>query len=154
MAWAGKRWTAVGSKVVDAHRLWQAREPRTLSDAYRRFVGPLPADLHAHDARDDVSMTMSILNAMRQGKTVAELHDEAHPGMVDPAGKFRQEAGEIRYNFGPYRGLPVSENPDYLSWMLTKSFAPSTVRIAAELLDQLLPDAFPEFEDEDEPEGF
>lgn len=134
---AGKRWTASGRRIVDAYRLWQVREPRTLSDAHRRFVGPVPEDTQAHDARDDVNMTMAVINAMQEGKTVAELHDEAYPDMIDPAGKFKKENGHAVYNFGPFRGLPVSDHPEYLEWMLSKSFAPSTMQAAQTLLDTI-----------------
>ena len=137
MATAHKRWTATGRKIIDAYRLWQVREPRTLSDAHRRFVGTVPEGVTAHDARHDVNMTIAIINAMQDGKTAAELHEEAHPHMIDPAGKFRRENGEAVYNFGPYRGLPVREYPEYLEWMLSKSFAPSTMEAAHLLLDEI-----------------
>lgn len=142
---AGRDWTGAGRRIIDAHRLWQVREPRTLSDAHRRFVGPLPEDLQAHDARHDVEMTIAVINAMQDGKTLEELHQEAHPGMVDPAGKFRREGSEILFNFGPYRGLPVSEYPEYLDWMLSRSFAPSTMDQVRALLAEFWLD-----EDDDE----
>ena len=97
----------------------------------------MPEDTQAHDARHDVSLTIAIINAMQDGKTVAELHEEAHPNMIDPAGKFRKENGVATYNFGPYRGLPVREHPEYLEWMLSKSFAPSTMATAQTLLDEI-----------------
>lgn len=137
MARAGKRWSGTGRRIIDAYRLWQVREPRTLSDAYRRFVGTLPEGTQAHDARHDVDMTIAIINAMQDGKNVADLHDEAHPDMIDPAGKFRMEDGQAVYNFGPYRSCPVSDYPEYLDWMLSKSFAPSTVETIHALLSEI-----------------
>ena len=137
MAIAGKHWTATGRRIIDAYRLWQVREPRTLSDAHRRFAGPVPEETQAHDARHDVAMTIAIINAMQEGKTVAELHQEAYPDMIDPAGKFRQVDGQPVYNLGPFRGMPVGDHPEYLEWMLSKSFAPSTMEIAHSLLDQI-----------------
>jgi len=85
-------------------------------------------------APGDVDITVAVITAMAQGSSVEELHNEAHPQMVDPGGKFRRENGIIVYNFGPHRGAPVSEHPDYLEWMLTKSFAPSTMATARRLL--------------------
>ena len=134
MAIARKEWNASERSIVDAFRLWQVREPRTLRDAHLRFVGPVPETVRAHDARGDVTMTIAIINAMQEGKTVSELHEEAHPGMVDPAGKFRMQDGTTVYNFGPYRGLPVSDHTEYLEWMLSKQFAPSTIEAAQNLL--------------------
>ena len=78
-------------RIVDGLRLWQKREPRKLTDAYQRFVGPIPEDLQPHDALDDVRMTVAVIERMANGQTAAELHAEAHPDMVDPAGKFRRD---------------------------------------------------------------
>lgn len=136
MSIARKKWNATGRHIIDAYRLWQVREPRALSDAHRRFVGPVPESATPHDARDDVSMTIAVINSMSEGKTVAELHEEAHPDMIDPARKFRKENGQAVFNFGPYRGTPVRDHPDYLEWMLSKSFAPSTIEAALSLLRQ------------------
>ena len=150
MVIAGKNWTASGRHIIDAYRLWQVREPRKLSDAHRRFVGPLPKHTQVHDARHDVNITIAVINAMQEGKTVTELHQEAHADMVDPAGKFRKENGEVIYNFGPFRGMPVSQHPEYLDWMLTKYFAPSTIEAARRLLaniendEPFNQDAFPQ----------
>ncbi len=48
------------------------------------------------------------------------------------------ERGEAVFNFGPYRGIPVRERPDYLDWMLTNNFAPSTMAAARRLPDKIL----------------
>lgn len=148
MALAGKQWTATGRRIVDAYRLWQVREPRKLSDAHRRFVGPVPDHTRAHDARHDVNMTIAVVNAMQNHQTVTELHQEAHADMVDPAGKFRKEAGRTVFNFGPFRGMPVADHPEYLEWMLSKSFAPSTVEETRALLADIQPDESWDYDDE------
>lgn len=150
MMMARKNWTATGRHIIDAYRLWQVREPRSLSDAHRRFVGPVPEETRAHDARDDVYMTIAIINAMQEGKTVDELHQEAFPDLVDPAGKFRKENGQVTYNFGPYRGLPVKDHPEYLGWMLSKSFAPSTMATARALLGEFWMDRDDDYDEEDD----
>ena len=150
MVIARKRWTASGRRIIDAYRLWQVREPRTLSDAHRRFVGPVHEETQAHDARHDVAMTIAVINAMQEGKTVDELHEEAYPDMIDPAGKFRKVDGQAVYNFGPFRGLPVSDHPEYLEWMLSKSFAPSTIEAARTLLAQFPIDDDDPFDDPDD----
>ena len=145
---AGQDWTADGRRIINAYRLWQVREPRRLTDAYHRFVGTVPPNKTAHDARDDVAMTIDIINAMHQGRTVAEPHEEAYPYMIDPAGKFRKQNGEPVYNFGPYRGLPVQNHPAYLIWMLSKSFAPSTMTAAQNLLAQFhIDNPYEDYED-------
>ena len=125
-------------RIVDPLRLWQKREPRKLTDAYERFVGPLPDGLRPHDAGDDVRMTVAVIEAMAGGATVDELHAEGNPRMVDVAGKFiRDEQGRIVFNFGKHRGDPVDAHPDFLYWMLQKDFAPSTLAVARAKLDRI-----------------
>ena len=137
MAIAGRRWTGLGRHIVDAHRLWQVREPRSLADAHRRFVGPVPEDARLHDAMHDVLLSITVIQAMSNGRSVDELHHEAHADSIDPAGKFRLEDGKPVYNFGPFRGSRVSQNPEYLGWMLSRAFAPSTIETVHRLRREL-----------------
>ena len=129
-------------RIVDGLRLWQKREPRKLTDAYQRFVGPIPDDLQPHDALDDVRMTVAVIERMANGQTAAELHAEAHPDMVDPAGKFRRdEHDRIVFAFGKHRGDPTDDHPDFLAWILNKDFPPSTLAVARRELDRIRPPA-------------
>ena len=131
-------------RIVDPLRLWQKREPRKLTDAYERFVGPIPEDLRAHDALDDVRMTLAVIERMAGDRSAGEMHAEAHPQMVDPTGKFvRDEQGRIAFAFGRHRGDPVDRHPDFLDWMLRKDFAPSTLAVARAELDRLWAPAAP-----------
>ena len=125
-------------RIVDPLRLWQKREPRKLTDAYERFVGRVPDTLRAHDAGDDARMTVAVIEAMAGTATVAELHAEGNPKMIDVAGKFvRDEQGRITFAFGKHRGDPVDAHPDFLYWMLQKDFAPSTLAVARAELDRI-----------------
>ena len=142
-------------RIVDPLRLWQKREPRKLTDAYERFVGPIPEDLRAHDALDDVRMTLAVIERMAGGRSAGEMHAEAHPQMVDPAGKFvRGDQDRIAFAFGKHRGDPVDRHPDFLDWMLRKDFAPSTLAVARAELDRLWapPAAPPDGNDSQTPE--
>ena len=67
LAHAGCELRTADLRVVDPLRLWQKREPRKLTDAYERFVGPVPEELCAHDAGDDVRMTLAVIEAMAGG---------------------------------------------------------------------------------------
>lgn len=51
-----------GKKIVDALRLWQQFEPRSLQHAHRRFVGDSFAQ--AHSASADVAATGRVLSGM------------------------------------------------------------------------------------------
>ena len=133
---AGRDWSPDGAAIVDALKLWQKRERRRLEDAYRKFVGPVPEDIQAYDADADVDMTVAVIAALQNGKTIAELHDEGNEGMVDVAGKFRLDRGRIVFNFGPHQGTVASQEPGFLDWMLGKDFPRSTQQVARKLLDQ------------------
>ena len=106
-------------RIVDPLRLWQKREPRKLTDAYERFVGPVPDTLRAHDAGDDVRMTVAVIEAMAGQASADELHAEGNPNMVDVAGKFvRDDQDRVVFNFGKHRGDPIAAHHDFLFWML------------------------------------
>ena len=138
LEWAGCELRTTDLRIVDPLRLWQKREPRKLTDAYERFVGPVPDTLRAHDAGDDARMTIAVIEAMAGSASVAELHAEGNPNMVDVAGKFvRDEQGRITFAFGKHRGDPTDAHPDFLYWMLGKDFAPSTLVVARAELDRI-----------------
>ena len=138
LEWAGCELRTDELRIVDPLRLWQKREPRKLTDAYERFVGPVPDTLRAHDAGDDALMTVAVIEAMAGSATVAELHAEGNPNMVDVAGKFvRDEQGRITFAFGKHRSDPIDAHPDFLWWMLQKDFAPSTLAVARAELDRI-----------------
>ena len=127
---AGLNWDITDRSIVDPFRLWNARERRRLEDAYELFVGKATTQFTAHDAADDVSMTIRVIEAMAGGKSVEELHDEVHSDMVDIAGKFkRNEQGEIVFGFGQYRGEVARLHNSFLNWMSTKDFPPSTMQV-------------------------
>ncbi|MCY4121889.1 MAG: 3'-5' exonuclease [Acidobacteria bacterium] len=131
LEWAGCELRTEELRIIDPLRLWQKREPRKLTDAYERFVGPVPDTLRAHDAGDDARMTIAVIEAMAGAASVAELHAEGNPKMVDVAGKFiRDEQGRITFGFGKHRGDPVDAHPDFLDWMLGKNFTQSTLAVA------------------------
>lgn len=138
LEWAGCELRTAELRIVDPLRLWQKREPRKLTDAYERFVGPVPDTLRAHDAGDDARMTVAVIEAMAGSATAAELHAEGNPRMVDVAGKFvRDEQDRITFAFGKHRGDPTDAHPDFLYWMLQKDFAPSTLAVARAELDRI-----------------
>ena len=137
LAAAGVTLQTAAMRIVDPLRLWQAREPRKLTDAYRRFVGETPDGLQAHDALDDLRMTVAVIERMGAERTAAQLRAEGNPHLVDPAGRFRlDEQRRIVFAFGQHRGAPASEHPDFLEWMLGKDFPPSTLAIARQALER------------------
>ena len=115
-----------GVRLVDGLRLWQLREPRSLLDAYKRFVGDPEEDgLTEHDAGDDATMAERVIRKLEDGRTVKEMHEEAFPGMIDLSGKFqRRDDGVVVFAFGQHEGKPVWKYKNYIHWMLTNTKSP------------------------------
>jgi DNA polymerase-3 subunit epsilon len=123
-----------GAKVLDGFRLWQFLEPRTLSDAVRRWTGGDHSG--AHRAMDDVIATREVLFAQLSGdarlrdKSVAEIDallNPPDPNAATSDGKLRYIPGGLALNFGDHRGKPLREvDAGFLRWMLKKDFARDT----------------------------
>lgn len=124
-----------GKSVVDAFRLWQQCEPRSLQDAHRRFVG---AEFEAaHSASADVAATGRVLQGMISAfglepdwEQIAHVCEPQRKQWIGPSRHFQWgEAGEVVIGFGKHAGVPVRVlvgGPDagYLRWMLGKDFPP------------------------------
>ena len=134
-------WNIDDVNLIDGLRIWQKGEPRGLVNAHEAFVGRIPPTLRAHDAGDDVRMTVALLEALAGDQSAADVQQATDPGMVDPAGKFvRREDGEILLNFGAHRENPARQHLDFLEWMLRKDFPPSSRKIARTILETSQPD--------------
>jgi len=111
---------------IDLFRVWKARERRTLVTAARRFAG---RDLdNAHTAQADAAILDQVARGMMAEFGIDEIEmlaDSHPPDEVDRDGKFKRlESGVIVFNFGKHKDEPVSENRDYLDWMMTADFSP------------------------------
>jgi len=123
-----------GKKVVDAFRLWQHFEPRSLQHAHRRFVGDEFAA--AHSASADVAATGRVLVGMLEkfeiaGQEWSQIASICDPGgrqqWVGPSRHLRWDNEVIVVGFGKYSGLSLAEiaaGPDrsFLDWILAKDF--------------------------------
>ena len=123
-------------KIIDALRLWQQCEPRSLQHAHQRFVGERFAA--AHSASADVAATGRVLQGMLRhfGLDGRDWTDIA--GVCEPQGRgasawiggtrhFQWDAGAVVVGFGKHSGKPLhllarSEDAGYLRWMLDKDF--------------------------------
>lgn len=128
----------LGSRlVVDPYRIWQALEPRTLSDAYRRFVG---GELeNAHSAEHDVQAAVNVLRGIRrtfnlEETTWEELARMSNPGRDSWIGTTNHlvwSHEQVIVNFGKYNGRPLLEvatrDRGYLEWIMRSDF-PAHVR--------------------------
>jgi DNA polymerase III subunit epsilon len=136
---------------LDAMRIFHKMEPRTLSAAYRKFIGGDLTD--AHSALADVEATLDVLDAMvghyeDLTDNPDELHKLCHQNdgcWVDRSRKFIwNDKGQACFAFGKYRDRTikdvVAENSGYLEWMLGKDFSDEIMQILRNALEGKFPE--------------
>jgi DNA polymerase-3 subunit epsilon len=128
----GRAWLDLtGKKIVDAFRLWQQCEPRSLQHAHQRFVGNGFAA--AHSASADVAATGRVLAGMLRSfgldgadwNAIASVCDPGRASWVGPSRHLRWEGDVIVLGFGKHGGMAVHElaaGPDrsFLRWVLDR----------------------------------
>ncbi len=135
------------TKIVDAFRLWQQCEPRSLQHAHRRFVGDEFAA--AHSASADVAATGRVLVGMlrqfelqgRDWSQIASVCDPGRASWVGPSRHLRWDGDVIVLGFGKYLGVPLHElaaGPDrgFLRWVIDKDFPPHVGEICRVALER------------------
>lgn len=148
---AGFDFPLTGRRVVDSFTIFQRKERRDLTAAYKFYCGK---DLSgAHRAEADVRATVEILFAQVDHyadlpKDMAGLDafcNAVDPGRVDADGKFVWRNGEAAFNFGnKHKGKTlrevVAQDRGYINWMVDKgNFSADTVRICREALEGNFP---------------
>jgi DNA polymerase-3 subunit epsilon len=136
-----------GKKIVDAFRLWQQCEPRSLQHAHRRFVGDEFAA--AHSASADVAATGRVLVGMlrhfnlagQDWTQIASVSDPGRASWVGPSRHLRWENDVVVVGFGKHQGAALHEiaaGPDrsFLSWVMSKDFPPHVMEICKEALER------------------
>ena len=113
-------------------------EPRTLSAAYKFFVNKELSN--AHSAEADTMATYEVLQAQLDRYSnlendIGKLAEfSSHTRNVDFAGRivYNEEDVEV-FNFGKYKGKPVSEvldkDPGYYGWMMNGDFPLYTKKV-------------------------
>ncbi len=133
-------------RLLDAQRIFFAREPRHLAAAARFYCG---LDHHgAHGALADAEMTLDVLVGQFQKyedlpRAIGQLHELFCAGLdqdMDPEGRFRLVNGQPTVNFGRNRGRRLKdmsrEEPGFLHWILKGDFAAPVKEIARRFLPQ------------------
>jgi DNA polymerase-3 subunit epsilon len=131
-------------RLVDAQRIFFAREPRHLTAAARFYC---QAEHNgAHGALADAEMTLRVLAGELDRypdlpRSVAELHELFCAGLdqdLDPEGRFRMVNGEPTVNFGRNRGRTLKdmsrEEPGFIRWILKGDFSAPVKEIARKFL--------------------
>lgn len=108
----GHTWSYDDARIIDIHRMWQFIDPRTLSDAVRRFLHEEMEG--AHDAMHDIEATLRVaaaqfLECERLPRDLQALHDLLFPrkeNAIDPDNKIVWKDGAATMNFGKkWRGM-------------------------------------------------
>lgn len=143
---AGMVFEVADRRLVDAQRIFFAREPRHLSAAARFYCGAEHEG--AHGALADAQMTLRVLSGQLKRyddlpRSVGELHELYCAGLdqdLDPEGRFRLVKGEPTVNFGKNRGRMLKdisrEEPGFLRWILKGDFSQPVKDIARKYLPQ------------------
>lgn len=131
-------------RLVDAQRIFFAREPRHLTAAARFYC---QAEHNgAHGALADAEMSLQVLVGELQRyqdlpRSVGDLHQLFCAGLdqdVDPEGRIRLVNGEPTVNFGKNRGRTLRdmsrEEPGFLRWILKGDFSQPVKEIARKFL--------------------
>jgi DNA polymerase-3 subunit epsilon len=133
-------------QIVDAFRLWQQCEPRSLQHAHHRFVGNRFEA--AHSASADVAATGRVLAGMLEhfklaGQDWAQIASVCDPGRaswVGPSRHLRWEGDVIVLGFGKHGGAPLHQlaaGPDrsFLTWILERDFPEHVCNVCRAALD-------------------
>jgi DNA polymerase-3 subunit epsilon len=138
-----------GKKIVDALRLWQQCEPRSLQHAHQRFVGNGFAA--AHSASADVAATGRVLSGMLQAFGLAGHDWEAiackcdpqyaeRATWVGPSRHLRWEGDVVVLGFGKHSGAALHQlaaGPDrsFLRWVVERDFPVHVGEVCRAALD-------------------
>lgn len=129
------------ANIIDAGNIFKKKEERTLSAAVQFYLNK--SHEGAHGAIADTEATFDVLLKQIEvypdlPETVEELAEFSKFGKrLDWAGKFTSDDNGVpHYNFGKYKGRPVSDDPTYLQWMMGANFTHDTKMWCARFLEQ------------------
>ena len=130
-----------GRKLVDVQKIFHQMEQRTLSAAYKFYCSKNLDG--AHSAEADASATYEVLLAQLErypalGTTIDTISKAiGEEVIVDFARRFIMENGVEVFNFGKFKGRPVSDvlrsEPQYYDWMMKGDFPQHTKQKLTEI---------------------
>lgn len=140
---AGFEFSTKDRRVLDAFTIFQRKEPRNLSAAYKFYCGKNLEG--AHRAEADAKASFEIFEAQlekyddlpRGFDELSQLLNAKDPRFVDSERKFMWRNGQASFAFGKHRGLSLEEvakrDPGYLDWLMgTPQATPELVQICGE----------------------
>jgi DNA polymerase III subunit epsilon len=143
---AGVQWSYLNSRIIDPLRIWQTQEPRTLTDAVKKFRGREPSEAHraSGDVWDAYDVFIGQLEMWQQlPRSIDELAKICYPpdpDKLEDGGKFRWKDGKAVITFGKHAGKSIQELPrDYLQWLSGADFSDEVKQIAREAIKGRFP---------------
>ncbi len=139
---AGVRNPLAQARVVDAFRIFQHQEPRTLTAAFKFYLAETRTG--AHNALLDARDTLRVLRAQIERytdlpRTVEGLHvlfNETVPeNCLDPEGRISWRGADAAVTFGEHAGTPLKDlDKGYLRWIAKANFNPAVKKIVEQAL--------------------
>lgn len=120
------------SQIIDAKRIYQYMEPRTLAGAYKYYCGK--EHKYAHSAMSDVEVTTEVFNKqlekykeIRDIEFIKKIHSEPSEIFIDNEKKFYWRYGKAHFAFSKYRDESLESvaktDPGFLDWILSADFS-------------------------------
>ncbi len=146
---AGRTFAVEDRRIIDAQRIFHAREPRDLTAALAFYCGELHLD--AHGAAADVEATIRVfqgeLHRYRDlPRDIAGLDAVCNPRdktWVDRTGKLKWQDREVVVNFGRNAGRLlrelVAQEPRFIEWLLRNDFPADTREIVQNAMQDKWP---------------
>ncbi|MBE7169855.1 MAG: 3'-5' exonuclease [Williamsia sp.] len=143
---AGMEFEMKGRSLLDVQKIFHMMEQRTLGAAYKFYCEK--ELVGAHGAEVDATATLEVLEAQlvrygQLGNTVDSILQCIGPEMiVDFSRRFVMNNGVETFNFGKYKGQPVSEilkaEPQYYDWMMKGDFTLHTKKKLTEIFNRTM----------------
>lgn len=143
-------------KIVCLLKIWQKNEPRSLTDAYKKFVNKNGFE-GAHGALADVHATCEVMLGMfgtwgiTDETPIEEIMPPPKDGQWGPSHHIRWKDESqtcLVFNFGKSKDIPVMDtDAGYLNWVIGKDF-PVHVKQACRRALEIRKDANPKIADQ------
>lgn len=136
-------------RILDAQRIYHAREPRNLSAALEFYCGRKHNE--AHGAEADAQATLDVIcgqfdkygDLPKDMETLDRVFNPQDPANADRAGRLRWVDGEVVINFGKRKGEKIRElaekEPSFLKWITRNDFPSDTREICENALKGIFP---------------
>lgn len=148
---AGRDLNTASRRILDAQRIYHAKEPRDLTAALKFFCGRDLGD-EAHGAAADARATLDVIEGefKRYDDLPCDMEsldrefNPRDPSFADRSGRLVWKDGEVVVNFGKKRGeklrdLAVRER-NFLKWMVKGDFPQDTRKICEDALEGIFPE--------------